>query len=165
VREVTGYDAWLCEEEGADEGADNQRLDNLDALAAAAERFGRLSDFIFYCEQAGSRKKDDTGAGKVQLMTLHRSKGLEFPVVFLAGMIQGLLPHRRSCMYADGELVPESVEEERRLCYVGMTRAKERLYLSTFHTYQGKYAEPSMFLEEVLPANNLELKEGEVSVA
>jgi DNA helicase-2/ATP-dependent DNA helicase PcrA len=165
VRETTGYDAWLCEEEGADEGADNQRLDNLDALAAAAERFGRLGDFIFYCEQAGSRKKDEDSADKVQLMTLHRSKGLEFPVVFLTGMIQGLLPHRRSCKYVDGEMVPESIEEERRLCYVGMTRAKERLYLSTMSTYRDKYAEPSMFLEEVLPANNLELKEGEVSVA
>lgn len=48
-------------------------------------------------------------------MTLHRSKGLEFPVVFLAGMVQGILPHQRSCAYIDGELVPESVEEERRL--------------------------------------------------
>lgn len=152
VRRVTGYDSWISEEEGAEEGADNQRIDNLDALGAAAVRFTELRDFLFYCEQAGSRPADaEAGADKVQLMTLHRSKGLEFPVVFLAGMIQGLLPHKRSCVYLNGELVPESVEEERRLCYVGMTRAKERLYLSTFEQYQGKDVEPSMFLEEVRP--------------
>lgn len=155
VREVTQYDQWLVEEEGAEDGADNQRLENLDSLAGAARRFGSLYDFLFYAEQAGSRPTEpETGADKVQLMTLHRSKGLEFPVVFLAGMNQGLLPHRRSCVYLDGELVPESVEEERRLCYVGMTRARERLYLSTTDTYQGKPAEPSMFLAEIWAEEN-----------
>lgn len=164
VRRVTGYDSWLCEEEGAEESADNQRLENLDALASAASRFTSLREFVFYCEQAGSRPSDpEAGADKVQLMTLHRSKGLEFPVVFLAGMVQGLLPHRRSCVYVDGELLPESVEEERRLCYVGMTRARERLYLSTMDMYQGKDVRPSIFLEEVRPAE--ESGEGEIPAA
>jgi len=166
VRRVTGYDNWLCEEEGAEESADNQRLENLDALASAANRFTNLRDFVFYCEQAGSRPADpEAGADKVQLMTLHRSKGLEFPVVFLAGMVQGLLPHRRSCEYVNGKLVPESVEEERRLCYVGMTRAKERLYLSTMDMYQGKDVEPSMFLEEVLPDMVISVKSVEENKA
>lgn len=152
ARKLTGYDAWLAEEDGADEGADNPRHENLDALAAAAAKFGRLQDFLFYADQAASKPVDpEAGADKVQLMTLHRSKGLEFPVVFLAGLSQGLLPHRRSCVYVDGELVPESVEEERRLCYVGMTRARERLYLSSISEYMAKPTEPSMFLREVLP--------------
>lgn len=152
VRKITGYDSWLIETEGEADGADNQRLENLDALAAAAARFGKLQDFLFYVEQAASKPTDPkTGGDKVQLMTLHRSKGLEFPVVFLAGMVQGLLPHRKSCVYIDGELVPESIEEERRLCYVGMTRAKERLYLSTFEAYQGRSVGRSVFLDEIRP--------------
>lgn len=150
VREVTQYDAWLSEEEGSDEGADNPRIENLNALAGAAQRFEALRDFLFYAEQAATRSTDaENGADKVQLMTLHRAKGLEFPVVFLAGMNQGLLPHQRSVIYRDGKVVPESVEEERRLCYVGMTRAEERLYLSTTEEYQGKHVEPSMFLGEI----------------
>ncbi|WP_066639216.1 ATP-dependent helicase [Desulfolucanica intricata] len=150
IRRVTGYDHWLVEEEGSDEGADNTRIENLNALAGAAERFNTLREFLFYAEQAGSQPANqDTGQDRVQLMTLHRSKGLEFPVVFLTGMVQGLLPHRKSCVYINGELVPESVEEERRLCYVGMTRARERLYLSAVETYQGKPAEQSSFLAEI----------------
>lgn len=150
VRTVTRYDDWLAEEEGAEEGADNHRVENLNALVAAAQRFGSLRDFLFYAEQAGSRPADpEDGADKVQLMTLHRSKGLEFPVVFLAGMNQGLLPHSRSIEYVGGKVVPESIEEERRLAYVGMTRAMDRLYLSTSKEYNGKAMEPSMFLKEV----------------
>lgn len=151
VRTVTRYDDWLAEDEGAEEGADNHRIENLNALVAAAQRFSVLRDFLFYAEQAGSRPADpEDAADKVQLMTLHRSKGLEFPVVFLAGMNQGLLPHHRSIEYgAGGKVVPDSVEEERRLAYVGMTRAMDRLYLSTSKEYNSKAMEPSMFLKEV----------------
>jgi DNA helicase-2/ATP-dependent DNA helicase PcrA len=150
VRTETRYDDWLAEEEGAEEGADSHRIENLNSLVAAAQRFASLKDFLFYAEQAGSRPADtENNADKVQLMTIHRAKGLEFPIVFLAGMNQGLLPHYRSMALVDGKVVPESVEEERRLAYVGMTRAMDRLYLSTSKSYNGKYMEPSMFLKEV----------------
>jgi DNA helicase-2/ATP-dependent DNA helicase PcrA len=150
ARKITGYDQWLAESEGVEDGADNPRVENLNALAAAAARFSKLEEFLFYVEQAQAKPSDpDTRGNRVQLMTLHRSKGLEFPVVFMAGMVQGLLPHQRSCVYEDGELVPESVEEERRLCYVGMTRAKKRLYLSAMAMYQSKAVEKSMFLGEI----------------
>jgi len=116
----------------------------------AAQRFRNLRDFLFYTEQASNKPADQgDAADKVQLMTLHRSKGLEFPVVFLAGMNQGLLPHHRSIEYVGGKVAPESVEEERRLAYVGMTRAMDRLYLSTTEMYNDKQMEPSMFLKEV----------------
>jgi DNA helicase-2/ATP-dependent DNA helicase PcrA len=83
----------------------------------------------------------------VVLMTLHSAKGLEFDAVFLIGMEDGLLPHSRSL------LVPDALEEERRLCYVGMTRAMDRLHLSCARSRQvfgqRKVAQPSRFLEEI----------------
>ncbi len=150
ARKISGYDRWLLETEGSEDSADNQRIENLTALAAAASRFSRLQDFLFYAEQARSKPADpDTGGSRVQLMTLHKSKGLEFPAVFLCGLNQGILPHQRSCVYEDGELLPESIEEERRLLYVGMTRAKKLLYLSALAEYQNKPMERSIFLDEI----------------
>ena len=148
VRRVTGYDDWLIESEGAEE-ADNPRLDNLDALAKAAGKFASLKDLLFYAEQAGSKSKDNQKGDKVQLMTFHRAKGMEYPVVFMIGMNQGLLPHHRSLEYLEGKILPVSVEEERRLCYVGMTRAESVLYLSSTDMYNDKYMETSMFLDEI----------------
>lgn len=103
-------------------------LENLNELRSAAVELadgrGTLRGFLERFALAG--KAEDRGEG-VQLMSLHAAKGLEFPVVFLAGLEEGLLPHRRS-------LAREvDIEEERRLCYVGMTRARDRLYLSYAH--------------------------------
>src|SRR5204863_183911 len=85
----------------------------------------------------------------VSIMTMHAAKGLEFPVVFLAGIEQGLIPHERS-LHKDDE-----IEEERRLCFVGMTRAREELYLThaRLREFRGQtlYAVPSMFLGELPP--------------
>ncbi|MCI0548293.1 MAG: ATP-binding domain-containing protein, partial [Candidatus Rokubacteria bacterium] len=92
-------------------------------------------------------------AGGVTLMTLHSAKGLEFPVVFLTGLEEGVFPHSRSM------LEPEELEEERRLCYVGITRARERLLLSyALHRRIQGYgvAEPSRFLLEI-PEEQLHL--------
>ena len=83
---------------------------------------------------------------RVTLMTLHSAKGLEFPVVFLTGMEEGVFPHSRSLND------PEEIEEERRLCYVGLTRARDRLYLSwALHRRIHGYGvgEPSRFLKEM----------------
>ena len=87
------------------------------------------------------------GAGGVDVMSLHTAKGLEYRVVFLAGMEEGLLPHTRSLQR------PVDVEEERRLCYVGMTRAKELLYLSYAQARlfggHGTTGQPSRFIQEI----------------
>jgi DNA helicase-2/ATP-dependent DNA helicase PcrA len=95
----------------------------------------------------------DSESGGVTLMTLHSAKGLEFPVVFLTGLEEGVFPHSRSM------LEPEELEEERRLCYVGITRAQERLFLSyALHRRIQGYgvAEPSRFLLEI-PEEQLHL--------
>ena len=77
-------------------------------------------------------------------MTFHKSKGLEFKVVFLSGCSQGLLPHQKA-------LLSGEIEEERRLCYVGMTRAMHRLYITYPMTYQGKALDVSQFVKEAFP--------------
>ncbi|WP_238697824.1 3'-5' exonuclease, partial [Streptomyces sp. E5N91] len=98
---------------------------------------------------------EEDGDGVVTLMTLHTAKGLEFPVVFLTGMEDGVFPHMRALGQA------KELEEERRLAYVGITRARERLYLtrSTLRSAWGQpsYNPPSRFLEEI-PAPHLEWK-------
>jgi superfamily I DNA/RNA helicase len=85
----------------------------------------------------------------VNLMTIHRAKGLEWPCVFVVGFAMNLLPHHRSLRYVDGRLLPESLEEERRLAYVAITRAKETFALSWPQYHNKKALGPSPFLDEM----------------
>ncbi len=100
------------------------REENLGSLLSDAQNFASLPDFL---EEVAlmSSVDNESGENKVTLMTLHAAKGLEFPVVFMVGMEEGILPHSRVF-----EAGPSELEEERRLCYVGMTRAREELHLS-----------------------------------
>ena len=120
----------------------------LNAAADAVERGETLSDFLDHAALVSDADQVDTEA-QVSLLTIHNAKGLEFPIVFLAGMEEGLFPHSRS-------LEQESqMEEERRLCYVGMTRAEKRLYVSWARfrrRWGGGQPEPSIpsrFLNEI----------------
>jgi DNA helicase-2/ATP-dependent DNA helicase PcrA len=103
---------------------DLSRLENIKELRSVATEFSRLNDFLenvaLVEQEYHGKEKGET----VTLMTVHAAKGTEFPIVFLVGMEEGLFPHSRSIMEK------EEIEEERRLCYVGMTRAKEKLYLT-----------------------------------
>ncbi len=130
------------------------RIENLKELANAAhdaeERGETLAEFLDHAALASDTDKFDPNA-RVTLMTLHAAKGLEFPLVFLAGLEEGLFPHSRTLN------IPEELEEERRLCYVGMTRAMNTLILTRAH-YRRRYGAdmpeasvPSRFLEEVPP--------------
>lgn len=134
----------------------------LDELEASAERFAGIAEFIGFVdsviaknEEGRSRKLEEQG-DRVALMTIHRSKGLEFPVVFLIGASEGCLPHA-SALDAERmrDLHPKlaaedkgaaALEEERRLAYVAVTRAKEELCISSPARYRGKKAEVSRFL-------------------
>ena len=128
------------------------RIENLKELANAAHdaevRGETLADFLDHAALASDTDQYDPDS-RVTLMTLHAAKGLEFPLVFLAGLEEGLFPHSRTL------LNPEELEEERRLCYVGMTRAMNTLILTRAH-YRRRYGNdapemsvPSRFLEEV----------------
>ena len=132
------------------------RLENLEELIAAAEDFvaaeGEPTIEAFLDSVALMSDVDELkeAEARVTLMTLHSAKGLEFPVVFLTGLEEGVFPHARSMND------PEEIEEERRLCYVGLTRARDRLYLSyavhrRIHGYG--VGEPSRFLREMPEAH------------
>jgi DNA helicase-2/ATP-dependent DNA helicase PcrA len=128
-------------------------LENIQEFAEIAWEFqmsgGTLEEFLenIMINQQEFEKKKESDTKKVQLMTVHSSKGLEFPVVFLIGVEDNLLPYSKSKEEIDG------IEEERRLCYVAITRAKERLYVSRVieRSYYGekRYNEPSIFVYEM----------------
>ncbi|HEX6488021.1 MAG TPA: UvrD-helicase domain-containing protein [Candidatus Dormibacteraeota bacterium] len=133
------------------------RMENVEELRGLAEEFDEqgpeagLEAFLTEVALVSDVDAYDEGEEGVTLITLHMVKGLEFPVVFLAGMEEGLLPHSRSI--DDG---PAGIAEERRLCYVGMTRAKDRLYLScSFRRHlfgQSSASSPSRFLHDIPPS-------------
>jgi DNA helicase-2/ATP-dependent DNA helicase PcrA len=166
VLEQTGY---LTELERSNDPQDESRLENLRELAAVAREFedanpeGTLAEFLEQVSLVADSDElpDDEGDGVVTLMTLHTAKGLEFPVVFLTGLEDGIFPHMRSL--ADNV----ELEEERRLAYVGVTRARERLYLSRA-VQRSAWGSPqwypaSRFLEEI-PAELLDWQRAESSV-
>jgi DNA helicase-2/ATP-dependent DNA helicase PcrA len=148
--EATGYGAMLREER-TEEARD--RLRNLEELLAGMEEHAAQEPTLAgYLEQIAlvtDLDSYDQSLDRISLMTLHAAKGLEFPVVFMTGMEEGLFPLSRS---GSGD---EELEEERRLCYVGMTRAMEKLYLTharrrrVYGDYQ--FNPPSRFLSEIPP--------------
>ena len=152
ILERTGYRRML---EADNNPESESRLANLaelmNAAAEAAERGEGISEFLDHAALVADSDSLDIRA-QVSLLTLHNAKGLEFPIVFLAGLEEGLFPHSRSL---DSKA---AMEEERRLCYVGMTRAEERLFLTNARyrrRYGGGQPEPSIpsrFLKEVPPA-------------
>ena len=141
--ERSGY---LAELEAEDTVESAGRIENLGELVGSAREFTRIDEFL---EQVSlvADTDDITDDDQVVLMTLHSAKGLEFPVVFLIGAEEGVFPHTRALTE------PDELEEERRLAYVGITRARERLYIthawsrSLFGSTQ--YNPPSRFLEEI----------------
>ena len=124
VTKATGY-LELYDE---DVEEDRQRIENIKELRSVAMAHPSLTDFFENAalveQEQLSKTAEGTKKNAITLMTMHAAKGLEFPVVFLIGMEEGLFPHSRSLMDKS------ELEEERRLCYVGMTRAKEKLYLT-----------------------------------
>ncbi|MBI5525982.1 MAG: UvrD-helicase domain-containing protein [Deltaproteobacteria bacterium] len=152
ILSATGYKTMI---ENSKDPADEDRLDNIEELIVGMEEFeedaamagGTIAAFLEKAALTASVDRYSGEGGKVTLMTLHSAKGLEFRRVFIAGCEEGLFPHARSL----GDI--EELEEERRLMYVGMTRAKETLVLTHARRrrWQGTYREqkPSRFLSEI----------------
>ena len=145
------------------------RIENLREIGGVAAEFeqrspdGSLAEFLEQVSLVSEQDEYDEESGSVTLMTLHNAKGLEFPVVFIIGLEDGVFPHYRSM----GD--PAHLEEERRLMYVGVTRARERLYMTYAwsRTLFGStsYSPPSRFLGEIPTELVRALEEGELVVA
>ncbi|MBC8249355.1 MAG: UvrD-helicase domain-containing protein, partial [Anaerolineales bacterium] len=149
ILEKSGYSAYI--RDGTEEGED--RWNNIRELRTVAQEYlelspgESLSTFLEEVALVSDIDNLDEAANAPTLLTLHMAKGLEFPVVFIVGLEDGLFPHSRS--FDD----PEAMEEERRLCYVGITRAKERVYL--VHAFrrtmygESQVGEPSRFIADI----------------
>ena len=138
------------------------RLENLEELVSACKQFempdevenmSMLDGFLAHASLEAGESQADSHQDAVQLMTIHTAKGLEFPMVFLAGVEEGMFPSQQS--YEE----PGRLEEERRLCYVGMTRAMQKLFISYAETRriygQDKYHTASRFIKE-MPSDCIE---------
>ncbi len=159
---VLDRSGYVAELRASADPQDEGRVENLEELISVAREFeqtrpdGTLVDFleqVALVADADQVPTDDGGEGVITLMTLHTAKGLEFPVVFMTGLEDGVFPHMRSLGDA------KELEEERRLAYVGITRAEKRLYLSRSNVRSAwgspEYYPPSRFLDDV-PADLVE---------
>ena len=145
ILDKTGYTTWL--NDGSDEN--KQRIENIEELKSVASQFVELGAFLENVALIESSDKPSSTnlINVVTLMTIHASKGLEFSVVFIVGMEEGLFPHTQSL------IDPDELEEERRLCYVAITRAMSKVFLTYTNTrlYFGDVQAnpPSRFLDEI----------------
>jgi DNA helicase-2/ATP-dependent DNA helicase PcrA len=150
------HPSGLLDHFAKDKGEKGQsRLENLQELVNAARGYEAdpdsdmdpMSEFLSHAALEAGEGQADAWEDCVQLMTLHSAKGLEFPIVFLCGMEEGLFPHQRSTQE------PGRLEEERRLCYVGITRAREQLVLTCAERRRlygsETYSLPSRFIDEI----------------
>jgi DNA helicase-2/ATP-dependent DNA helicase PcrA len=166
---IIDYWGYLIIEHGKEEKKARWKFGNIEYFIRMIENWERDPDTASPSESldAGlypwlnrisliTRDDGETDAlGKVNLMTIHSAKGLEFPVVFIAGAEEGLIPHEKSITDENDNEIAGSIEEERRLFYVAITRAREKLYISACQKRRRlqDYAEcaPSPFLEEIPP--------------
>ena len=136
LRSALDYDRFVTDSDLP--SPDDVKIENLNQLVMAASRFNNIQAFIEYTQTFQNEAVSDNREG-VRLMTVHRSKGLEFPVVFLVGMVENILPSKKG-----------NLEEERRICFVAISRAMKLLYLSHSKTYLNQSAARSPFLDEIL---------------
>ena len=136
LRVSLDYDRFITDDDMP--SPDDVKIENLNQLVMAAARFNDIKSFLEYTETFQNESVSDNKEG-VRLMTIHKAKGLEFPVVFLIGCVENILPSSKG-----------NLEEERRICFVGISRAMKLLYLSHSLTYLGQPAKKSRFLDEIL---------------
>ena len=135
LRAVLDYDRFITDDDIP--SPDDEKLANLNQLQLSANRYSDVKSLLTYTETFQDEISNDKNG--VSLMTIHKAKGLEFPVVCLTGLIEGLMPHK------NGE-----IEEERRIAFVGASRAMKILYLSYSFSYVGRAAKKSSFVDEMM---------------
>jgi len=140
LRVSLDYDRFITDDDMP--SPDDVKIENLNQLQLAAARFNDLGSFIEYTETFQNESVSDNKEG-IRLMTIHKAKGLEFPVVFVVGLVENILPSKKG-----------NIEEERRICFVAISRTMKLLYLSHSLTYLGQPAKKSRFLDEILENKN-----------
>ncbi len=138
LRETLEYDRFITDDDVP--SPDDEKIANVNQLQLAATKYSDVKSLLNYTDSFRDETSNDRNG--VSLMTIHKAKGLEFPVVFVTGLIEGLLPHKNG-----------DVEEERRIAFVGISRAMKLLYLSYASTYAGRPVKKSPFLEEMFSGN------------
>lgn len=134
LRECLNLDSYVSKDLCDD---DDSRIENLNTLERMASNYDDAKRFLSFMTRFGKEKKNDPNS--VQLMTIHKAKGLEFPIVFVAGVNDGVLPHRKN----------ENVDEEKRLMYVAMTRAEKILNISSTQRFGGDEVKQSEFIQNI----------------
>lgn len=150
IIKLSKYDEYL-RQQSPEREEDNDVMENVDILKTAVSKHGSTKAFLNFLSVLMSDKKENKDA--VQLMTIHRSKGLEFPCVWSVGFANNILPHRYALESGD----PNAVEEERRLAYVALTRAQKKLYVTTPLQFATKNLETSLFVYDAGFIKNEEL--------
>jgi DNA helicase-2/ATP-dependent DNA helicase PcrA len=141
LRSTLDYDRFVSDEDIP--SPDDVKIANLNQLQLSAARYANIESFLKYTDSFQEEMVNDKSG--VSLMTIHKAKGLEFPVVMVIGMIQGILPTKKG-----------DIEEERRICFVAISRAMRLLYLSYSHAYLNQPVKKSIFLDEILGVKNEE---------
>jgi len=139
IRDSLDYDRFISEDDIP--SPDDVRVENINQLQLAATKYSNIEEFLQYTdsfEDVSTHNKEG-----VSLMTIHKAKGMEFPVVFVIGMVENILPSKRG-----------NLEEERRICFVGISRAMKLLYLSYTATYLNVPSKKSIFLDEIFSDDN-----------
>jgi DNA helicase II / ATP-dependent DNA helicase PcrA len=134
LREGLDYDRFIAEDDIP--SPDDSKIENVNQLQIAANKYTNINSLLNYTDSFKEEQSKDKNG--VSLMTIHKSKGLEFPVVFVIGWMEGVLPNKQG-----------DIEEERRIGFVAMSRAMQKLYLSYPRNYQGRSINPSRFLDEI----------------
>ena len=138
LRNELDYDRWCTDEDVPQ--PDDAKIANLNQLQLSAARYSSIRDFLEYTDSFDEQMSNDKEG--VALMSVHRSKGLEFPIVFCIGLVEGITPTKKG-----------DIEEERRIVFVAISRAMKILYISYSHTYLGQAAKKSIFIDEILGTN------------
>ena len=135
IRSQLDYDRFITDEDIPT--PDDVKIQNLNQLQLSAARYSSIRDFLNYTDSFSEQMSNDKEG--IALMTIHKAKGLEFPVVFVIGLVEGITPTKKG-----------DIEEERRIVFVAISRAMRILYISHSHTYMGQASKKSLFIDEIM---------------
>lgn len=146
IRKAVGYDGYLSEYADSRQIPANELFETLDELQESTREYSHLDEWlqftVQYTEKLKQEQRRQSDTDSISILTLHASKGLEYDIVIIPDVNEGLIPYKKAVLEAE-------FEEERRMMYVGMTRTKKELFLSYVNTIRNKKAEPSCFLAEL----------------